>query len=367
MILASLAGGMILAAAGAAPAAASPRVCVYAQERNIHKEAYTGHAFVQLLPDSGPQAGSRNLTFGFSPKEPLKAVTGGPGQILNDSMHRWDWKLCKSVTNEGYDKAVRAISVDRDKRPEYALLKFNCTDWAFKIAKEAGVNDLPSAKALGTGVLDPEALAKNYEKLWIEQGRRNIPRATGVWKNTANVFPNNLEDPPSGVIDLSSYTDIALLAFSDPHLIAHWLDMTPRTAVLPAETVGVGRSLRISLRGFGTLPTVTEVQFGDGSRQYQRRTFTHSYPRAGNHSVRGIAIANATVYRFTLRVTVHRGAGALTTATTVPKGARHHYQFPEPAPVVWPLPLNSRDATLTERARPGRTLLRSRGVIRPQE
>ena len=47
--------GPDLAAAGAATASASPRVCVYAQERNILSGAYTGHAFVQLLPDAGPQ------------------------------------------------------------------------------------------------------------------------------------------------------------------------------------------------------------------------------------------------------------------------------------------------------------------------
>jgi hypothetical protein len=329
----------MFAAASAASAAASPRLCVYAQERNIHKGVPTGHAFVQLLPDSGPQAGSRNLTYGFSPKEVAKALTGSPGQILNDSKHGWEWKLCKSVTVDGYDKAARAISLDRDKRPEYNLFKFNCTDWAFKIAKEAGITDLPSAKALGTNLLDPEALANSYKKLYAEQGGRNIPGGNAVFKNTANVWPNNVADPPSRRIDLDSYTDITLLAFIAPRTIAHALDMTARTAVLPAETVGVGRPLRISLARLGALRTVTEVQFGDGSRQYQRRTFAHSYRRAGTYRLRGIAIANATVYRFSLQVRAVRGGGAVSTTTTVPHDAPRHYHFPAPAPVVWPRPI----------------------------
>ena len=339
MILASLVGGLLLAAATAAPAAASPRLCVYAQERNIHKEALTGHAFVQLLPDSGPQAGSRNLTYGFSPKEPAKALTGSPGQILNDSKHGWEWKLCKSVTVEGYDKAARMISLDRDKRPEYNLFKFNCTDWAFKIAKEAGINDLPSANALGTGLLDPEALANSYKKLYAEQGGRNIPGGNAVWKNVDNVWPNDVRDPPSRVIDLDSYTDITLLAFTDPRVIAHAMDMTARTAVVPPVTVGANRTLLISLAGLGAKPTVTEVQFGDGSRQYQKRTFTHTYRRPGAYRLRGIAIANATLYRFSLQVRVVRGAGAASTTTTVPHNAPHHYHFPAPRPVIWPLPI----------------------------
>ena len=338
MILASLVGGMILAAAGAATAAASPRVCVYAQERNIHLGAYTGHAFVQLLPDTGPQGSSRNLTFGFYPRNQALAITGGPGQIKNDSEHGWEWKLCKSVTDESYDKAARLISLDRDKVPQYSLGGFNCTDWVFKVADAAGVK-LPSARALGTGLYDPEELANKYKVLWRDQGGRNIPGGDAVFKNTANVWPNNVADPPARTIDLDSYTDITLLAFSAPRTIAHALDMTARTAVLPALTVGAGRPLRISLARLGRSRTVTEVQFGDGSRQYQRRTFAHSYRRAGTYRLRGIAIANATVYRFSLHVKVIRGGDAVSTATTVPRDAPHHYHFPQPAPVVWPQPI----------------------------
>jgi hypothetical protein len=316
-------------------------MCFYAQERNIAAGAYTGHAFVQLLPGSGPQASRRNLVYGFSPKITWRAVTGGPGLIQSNSEHGWEWKLCKTVTTEGYDKAARLISLDRDKTPEYSLGGFNCTDWVFKVANAAGVK-LPSARALGTGLLDPEELANKYKVLWREQGGRSIPGGDGVFKNTANVFPDNAADPPSRRIDLDSYTDITLLAFTAPRTIAHALDMTARTAVLPAETVGAGTSLRISLTGLGRLPTVTEVRFGDGARQYQRRAFAHSYRRPGTYEVRGIAIANATVFRFSLRVRVVRGGSGVSTAIAVPHDSPRHYHFPAPPPpppAPAPLPL----------------------------
>lgn len=328
----------MLASVGAASAAASPRLCVYAQERNVLSGALTGHAFVQLLPDGGPQGASRNLTFGFYPQNQALAITGGPGKIKNDSEHGWEWKLCRSVTDESYDKAARVISLDRDKVPQYSLGGFNCTDWVFKVADAAGVK-LPSARALGTGLFDPEELANKYKAMWREQGSRNIPGGDAVFKNTANVWPNNAADPPSQTVDLDSYTDITLLAFTAPSTIAHALDMTARTAVLPGETVGAGHPLRISLARLGHLPSATEVQFGDGSRQYQRQTFSHSYRRAGTYRLRGIAIANATVYRFSVQVKVVRGGGAVSTATTVPRDAPHHYRFVQPAPVVWPLPI----------------------------
>jgi hypothetical protein len=337
MILALLVGGLMFAAASSASAAASPRMCFYAQERNIAAGAYTGHAFVQLLPESGPQATRRNLVYGFYPKIKWRAVTGGPGELLNDSKHGWEWKLCKTVTAESYDKAARVISLDRDKAPEYSLGGFNCTDWMFKVANAAGVK-LPSAKALGTGLLDPEELANKYKVLWRDQGGRNIPGGDAVFKNTANVFPDDSADPPSQQINLDSYTDITLLAFTAPGTIAHALDMTARTAVLPAETVGAGTPVRISLTGLGTLPTVTEVRFGDGVRQYQRRKFAHSYRRPGTYAVRGIAIANATVFRFSLQVRVVRGGNGVSTAIAVPHDSPRHYHFP-PAPPAPPAPV----------------------------
>ncbi|HEX4624674.1 MAG TPA: hypothetical protein VH231_09475 [Solirubrobacteraceae bacterium] len=57
--------GLLAALAAAAPAAAAPRVCVYTQERNVLGGALTGDAFVQLLPDSGPDQGKRNLLHGL--------------------------------------------------------------------------------------------------------------------------------------------------------------------------------------------------------------------------------------------------------------------------------------------------------------
>jgi hypothetical protein len=338
LFLASLVGGLVFTTASSVAAAASPRLCFYVQERNVIAGALTGHAFVQLLPDAGSQNGQRNLVYGFYPKNQWLAITGGPGQIKSDAKHGWEWKLCKSVTTESYDKASRLISTDRDKTPQYSLGGFNCTDWVFKVAHAAGVT-LPSARALGTGLLDPEELANKYKALWREQGSRNLPGADAVFKNTANVFPDSTVDPPSRRIDLDSYTDITLLAFTAPRTIAHALDMTARSATLPAQTVGVHSRLRISLAGLGTLPTVTEARFGDGTRQFQRRAFTHSYRRAGTYRVSGIAIANATVFQFHLQVTVVHGAGAVSTTTAVPHDAPHHYHFPPLAPSVAPLPI----------------------------
>ena len=50
--------GSLLAIAYPASASASPRMCFYTEDRQVIGGSASGHAFVQLLPDSGPQAGS---------------------------------------------------------------------------------------------------------------------------------------------------------------------------------------------------------------------------------------------------------------------------------------------------------------------
>jgi len=61
----------------------------------------TGHGFVQLPPDRGPQAeqlgGLSNLVYGHCPDGVL-----GKGQVKWDNTHPWDWKICFTVTVAQY-------------------------------------------------------------------------------------------------------------------------------------------------------------------------------------------------------------------------------------------------------------------------
>src|SRR3954469_9347069 len=88
-ILLALAVGAL--GASAAPASAESKVCVFVQERNVTAGALTGHAFVQLLPDSGEHAGKRNLHYGFYPKHQWRAVIGGPGKGGGDHEPGGGW------------------------------------------------------------------------------------------------------------------------------------------------------------------------------------------------------------------------------------------------------------------------------------
>lgn len=328
--------GIVLAAASAAPASAEPRMCFYALERNLAGGSKTGHAFVQLLPDFGPQAGARNLVYGFYPKV-AKDFLNGAGEVRDDSKTGWHFKQCENVSRERYDTAAALIRGDINRPPDYVFLKFNCTDWIFKVANRVGVS-LPSADAFITKVFDPEALAKNLEGLWHrDQGGRNVHNGR-YYKNTGGTNAESSVDPPIGWRDPGSYTDLTLVAFSAPGTLARSLDMTAHTPTLPRISAGVGRQLHVSMTRIDPRRAITEIQFGDGTRAFQKRLFTHRYSRPGRYRARGIAITGTTVERYTFIVNVDRVHGGATVTVAVPHDRPRRDTLAQPPAPIPPLP-----------------------------
>lgn len=320
--------GLVLIAASAAPASAEPRICFYALERNVAGGSKTGHAFVQLLPDAGPQAGTRKLVYGFYPKVQARFLDG-PGEVRDDAGTGWHFKQCENISREKYDTAAALIKRDISHPPDYVFLKFNCTDWIFKVAGRIGVT-LPSARALFTNVFDPEALAKNLEDLWRAQGGNK--HNGRYYKNTGNTSAESSVDPSIGWEDPGSYTDLTLTAFAAPRAIARGLDMTAHTPTLPRISIGVGRRLQITLKNINLRRAITAVRFGDGGPAFQKLVFTHRYSRPGRYEIHGIAIAGATVERYSFTVTVDRRHGDGAASVSVP----HHRPAPDTGPTLPP-------------------------------
>jgi hypothetical protein len=320
-------------------AASSPRLCFYTEDRDIIHGSKSGHAFLQLLPTSGSQAGSRELVYGFAPKKDGTGFTETDGAITSNATHKWHWKICKTVSARKYESARQLVAADDAKPPRYALLKFNCTDWIYKIAARAGVT-LPSAEAAWgfTTIFDPQALGNKLKAEWENQGSRNFPGTDKPFKNISNVFPNNVADPPTPRIDLSSVTDLALEAFSAPATLANGLDMADASRTLPEATVGSSREVLISLSGINIHSSITQVKFGDGSHQTQRTSFTHAYSHPGHYHVHGIVLAHSTVFHFGFTVVVEHAGGGASVHVAVPNDPRPPDHLPPQAPAIVPLP-----------------------------
>ncbi len=311
-------------------------MCFYVEDRVVVVGSNTGHAFVQLLPDAGPQAGQRDLVYGFYPKIKWRFLIGGPGDIKSDADSGWRWKKCVYVSREKYDKAAARVADDLKNTPEYALLKFNCVDWAFRIAGAAGV-PLPTANVPLTNVLDPERLANSFRDEFAQQGGRNIPGGNGVFSNSNNVKPTNAVDAPKIRFWTDSYGDLSRDARAAPRVLARKLEMTAHVRSLPSMTLGLRKRLRVSLQIPGHHQALTKVWFGDGTQALQRRTFLHTYRRPGTYRAAGVVIANTTVYKFSFRVTVARRHGRAATIVHVPRDKPNIHAVP-PLPPRPPTP-----------------------------
>jgi len=113
---------------------------------------------------------------------------------------------------------------------------------------------LPAAGALGTGVYDPERVSKEMQKLWHEQGGRNIPGGNAVFKNSPSKTPEDSADlrtAAAAAIDApfgDSYTDIVRAAFEDPSEVADAYDFSGATAQHDDVTLDPGGALHSSSR-----------------------------------------------------------------------------------------------------------------------
>jgi hypothetical protein len=322
-----------LAAASASPALADPRICFYVEDRVVFVGSNTGHAFVQLLPDAGPQAGKRNLVYGFYPKV-RKDFLNTDGEVRSDADTDWRWKKCASVSRATYDKAESVISQDLIKTPRYVFFKFNCVDWTFKVADAAGVS-LPNPRIPFTNVFDPERLAIGLRDEFGQQGGRNIPGGNAVFSNPNRVKPTNAFDAPKIRFWTDSYTDLTMSARRAPGKLAPKLHMTAHLQSLSATKLGLGSRLRVSLRIPGHSRAITKIWYGDGTYGLQRSTFFHTYKRPGRYRVVGIVIANAAVLSYSFQVTVDRRHGPATMIVQVP----HENPTNRPLPPLPPKPI----------------------------
>jgi hypothetical protein len=366
-------GGMLslgIARPPAAAAGAPSRICFYVQSRlhgilstsgTTSRISPTGHAFVQLLPGEGPQAGSRRLVYGFFTKNiPGGLTVGAKGIVDYEGEHEWDWKICYAVSKDSYDKAAALIRRDEANPPEYILLKFNCTDWIASIASQAAIM-LPPYSAnllrkdsvskrlpdflsflkgpvenltpeINISLADPERLSEELKRLYE---RKADFQGGIVYGNFKHVTPTDAVDPPTTRLDLDSVEDIVTLGLQNPSRLATGLGLAVRDEKLGAVHVGVGRELETVLRK--REGDIVDIRFGDGTAAAQQSTFSHTFRRPGVYVVRGVAIGS-TVERFSFRVVVEPGSRRAVKTILV-----HHDSLPPSTlapllPDVAPLP-----------------------------
>jgi hypothetical protein len=346
-----------------AHASADPRVCVYVAEPS--RESITGHTFVQLLPDSGPQAGSKNLVYGFSTKDSaVWRALGGAGEVQPDADHAWSWRLCSVVSANQYATAQQRITRDIAKPPNYHLFEFNCTDWALRVVREAGfafpvvaktsnrIRDVLvaalgkdagefAAKWVFNGALfsDPVAVAAAFARI----GAGGTFASGVVNKNTNGSKPTDIRRRGSGgsggdelpASDIGSPFGLAEAGIRNPERMAERLRIALSERDLDAREVGAGDDLTIDFDDVADEQALVAVAWGDGLKRFEDPTATHRYDDPGTYRVRAMVLRRATLLRLELDVEVqHRGDGAKI-EVAVPRDDPPENALPDaPEPIV---------------------------------
>lgn len=303
-----------------------PDVCIYVDSPVLGLTS--GHVFLQLLPDRGPQKGKRNLVYGFAPKSSW-GFLGGAGEVSSNGTHGWDYKICYPVEVAKYNNIARSIRQSTARPPEYDLLTSNCVEWTANRVATAGIRMPPSLNRVG--IPDPNALEITLERI----GVGNKYRGGTVYKNTKGVTPEDAADPPTKELDASSYIGIASFALLEPSRLASGLRLRKRDLHPRKRTMGRRHALRIRLSH--TDRAVIAIDWGDGSQTMQHRRASHKYRRPGRYRVRVAVVNDTTVFRMVFLERVRRRGPSDVINKRVPR-TQHLPSFPPgpkaPAPAA---------------------------------
>jgi hypothetical protein len=318
-----------------------PRICFYADQPHTYP---TGHAFVQMLPDRGSQAGLRTLVYGFHPKSDIHFV-GSPGEIRSNATHHWDWKICYVVSVAQYNAAAAAIRAKMATPGTFALFSTNCTKWAASIARVAGVPlpstrgarlavpNNPALKFIASTIDDPVVFGASLQAI----GAGGTYMGTGtVFHNTTGVTPSGAADPPPDHLDTQSYAGLTALGLRDPFALAHGLRLTAHIVTGRPLTLGTNKTLRFEFAGATARTAILAVDWGDGSATTATSSPRHVYRHSGSFKVRAIVIEPGTDVRAQLTVIVSAGAPKGIVTVRVPRD-RLGRPFP-PGPSAPPAP-----------------------------
>jgi hypothetical protein len=359
---------------GPARAGAAPQICVYVAEPS--KESVTGHTFIQLLPDSGPQAGSKKLVYGFSTRNSaVWRAFGGYGEVQDDSAHAWSWNICYPNRTEQYERVAAKIAQDTANPPDYHLFNFNCTDWVLRLVR---VGDLPfppiprtanrveALLAAFGGVsqlaLDPiTTIGKLVVSFWKPKielsdpvtvaavlariGAGNTYNGGLVSRNTTGSKPSDRRPgqaggPGADRFDIDGPARIGQLALNDPMRLVQGFGIELRRREREPRRLGVDDQLVLDFESIEGDNSMVAVEWDDGEVDFEPPTAAHVYREPGIYRLRAAVLRGATLLHLRLRIEVRRRGADEELSVDVPRAPRPDVATDElePDPLV-PAPL----------------------------
>jgi hypothetical protein len=309
-------------------AAAQSKICFYVD--SPHAPLPTGHAFIQLLPGSGPDAGRKDLVFGHHPKSPDPFTSGGETQP-NDE-HTWDWKICYPVSDDQYNAVARFINKELREPSDFHLFGNNCTKWITHIAELAGL-DIPRTKdPSNKNIYDPAVFEDNLKK--IGDGKK----AGGgtVHANTKHVTPKDSADPPAEIPDVCSCAGLTAAGFQSPEDLAKHLEMQLERRELEPERARMAQQFTLRVLNVDPNNALIAIDFGDGTALAHDATVSHTWRLPTEYRVRVFILTSGSVNLFTFPIVIGDEFGEGTKSISVPRFEVRPRAFPPASQVPSP-------------------------------
>lgn len=278
----------------------SDGLCVYVNDdqADIPIIGPLGHVFVQLLPQSGTQT-SGELTYGFYSAHGMPV---DQGRLNNDTGRVWDARVCFPVSEASIIEAELFITQSIFFPPAYHVNHF-CNQWAFDVAKSAGIPDLAF-----TFIREDTKYPTRFLNLLTERG--NGGRLGGGFIEINSVDQQQELTPKQLAWPISITPEIFVPILKNPQGVADFFGSPLHEITLPNVSTSPSAEVRVTLTG----SSVASIHWGDfpiadlnalnfefpnyapGVPPHPFWTFTHRYDHAGTYPATLAVTRNGHIY-----------------------------------------------------------------------
>lgn len=242
----------------------------------------TGHAFIQLLPQTGPDAGRTDLYYGFTSALQSQG-TDAPGIIAPDSPLPSDLCYTIAVSTDEYNAIVDSIQSSIANPPHHNLVNFNSVDWLESLFPANGPA-FPAADF--DSVSTPGALKSTLQPL---------PGAVAY----GSTFPTGTSFPPDTSTSVHyDYQAIVEGAPSDPSTFATYFNTFLNSQQLAGVSLNIADSFTVNLLNVDLNLNTVAIDWGDGTIQHRQTTFKHRYSIGGLYRVNVVSLDTGALHHY---------------------------------------------------------------------
>ncbi|MBS1807334.1 MAG: hypothetical protein JST84_03975 [Acidobacteria bacterium] len=278
----------------------------------------TGHAFVALQPDTGPQKGNSGLVYGHVPEG---GTLGGinpfssKGKTEGQADHPWDYQICYHLSAAQYNAAAAFIRGEITSPSDFHLFTRNCTDWIDKVAAAAGVHiPLTTDDPNRRGIKDPavfEGYLENLLKGKRPKGKKaRLKEIQDIRDNVGPTFEKGKVEKFEGTFekahqfDACSCQGLDFAATIAPQKLASGLKLEVNVQTLPEVQLGVGQPLSIELQNVDPENALISMHFNNKDIVRRQPSAIYKYDHSSTFPIQVVIITPGRVNLFSFQAVV---------------------------------------------------------------